>query len=351
MLALDIGARPLAWLPSPLPLLRTHPLCESWSDEDITTLLALMEQLPTYVPPPIDEDPPEPYDPTDLLEAIYDWWVANGAVEAQTYDERQYPDGFDFGALLIDDDEAWFTMFAIAIFQNLGRTREPQSRSFVEGARREGWWGDLAIYAQTMDIDPWIERFDVWSDPNAGDQVFTTWRKCLVELYAIAKYLPEYRILMRALPSEIRLHGPVGLQSLMRPFQSAIAARLGVVAPAMDRSIGMGMNWLIRELARHGYFASADLPMIHAYGWSSTARVRRLLRHADIELDEPGHMDFTRAEFDEIENAIGTHATYLGDLDLPLQLIACRDYRGELRGCLVAAGMDPSRLDQDDQDD
>lgn len=350
-LALDIGARPLAWLPLPLPLLRTHPLCAGWSDEDITTLLALMEQLPPYLPPPIDEDPPEPYDPVDLLEAIHDWWVANGAVEAPAYDERQYPEDFDFGALAQGDSEAWFTMFALAIFQNIGRTQEFQARSFIEGAQRDGWWRDVALYAQTLDIDPWIERLEAWSDPNAGDQIFITWRRCLVELYAIAKYLPEYVILMRALPTEIRLHGPVALESLMRPFQSDIAARLGVVAPAMNRSIGMGMNWLIRELARHGYFTPADLPMIHPYGWSSTARVRRLLRHADIELDEPGHMDFTRTEFDEVDAAIGPHATYLGDLDLPLQLIARRDYRSELRSCLLAAGLDPSRLDLDDQDD
>lgn len=350
-LALDIGARPLPWLPSPLPLLRTHPLCAGWTDEDITTLLALMEQLPPYLPPPIVDEPPEPYDPVDLLQAIHDWWVANSAVQAPAYDERQYPEDFDFGALAQGDSEAWFTMFALAIFQNIGRTQELQARSFIESALRDGWWRDVSIYAQTLDIDPWIERLDAWSDPNAGDQIFITWRRCLVELYAIAKYLPEYIILMRALPSEIRLHGPVALESLMRPFQADIASRLGVVAPAMNRSIGMGMNWLIRELARHGYFAPADLPIIHPYGWSSTARVRRLLRHADIELDEPGHMDFTRAEFEAVDAAIGPHATYLGDLDLPLQLIARRDYRTELRHCLLAAGLDPSRLDLDDQDD
>lgn len=350
-LALNVGANPLPWMPSPMPLLRTHPLCANWSNEDITTLLALMEQLPPYQPPPDDEEPPEPYDAADLLGAIHDWWITNSMVEAQEYDERQYPDDFDFSALEQGDPETWFTMFALAIFQNIGRTQEVQARSFVDGALRDGWWRDLAHYAQTLDIDPWIERLDAWSDPNAGDQIFITWRRCLVDLYAIAKYLPEYVILMRALPTEIRLHGPVALESLMRPFQSDIAARLGVVAPAMNRSIGMGMNWLIRELARHGYFAIADLPMINPYGWSSTARVRWLLRLADIELDEPGHMDFSRSEFDEVDAAIGPRATYLGDLDLPLQLIARRDYRTELRSCLLAAGMDPSRLDLDDQDD
>ncbi|MET3763108.1 hypothetical protein [Sphingomonas sp. UYEF23] len=350
-LALDVSARPLAWLPSPLSLLRGHPLCTDWSDDDVTTLLALMEELPPYLPPPVADDPPEPYEPDDLLGAIHDWWVANRTAEGQAYDEDQYPEEFDFGALERGDSEAWFTMFAFAIFQNIGRTEGFQARSFVVTALRDGWWNDVARYAQTMDIQPWIDRLETWSDPNAGDQVFMPWRQRLVELYAIAKYLPEYVILMRALPAEIRLHGPVALESLMRPFQSAIAARLGVVAPAMNRSIGMGLNWLIRELARHGYFAPTDLPMVNPYAWSSTARVRRLLRHADVQLDEPGHMDFSRVEFDEVESAIGRRATYLGDLDLPLQLIARKDYRHELRRCVVAAGMDPSRLDMSYQDD
>ncbi len=348
-MAVDVAGRPMAWLPSPLAELRGHVLLGGWTAADVTLLLALFQQLPPYVPPLLEPEPLEPYDRTDFLEAIHDWWIENGAAEGTHYDELAYPPDFDFGALRENDSSAWFTMFALAIFQTIGRTEPQQNRAFVDTALREGWWNDLASFADTEDLDAWIARLDAWSDPDAGDQTFITWRRCLVDLYAVAKYLPGYIRLIRALPRAIVAEGPVALQSLMRPYQSSIASALAVTAPAIDRSIGMGMNWLIRELIRHDVFDEAEMTALYPYAWNASARARRLLAHAQIELPEPGRMDETRSEFAEIVAALGpARAIFGGDLDLPLQLIAREDFLSKLLATLVSHGLDPRNVLMDD---
>ncbi|MEG8026395.1 hypothetical protein QP162_22130 [Sphingomonas aurantiaca] len=351
-LAAEIAARPVAWLPSPLRDLAHHPLCSGWSSADVTLLLALLQQLPPYVPPPIEPVPPEPYDPADFLSAIHAWWVENRATEIPRYDQRSYPEDFDFTLLSLEDASAWFTMFALAIFQTLGRTQEPQGRSFVESAMRGGWWDELAEFARTEDVAPWVARLEAWSDPEAGDQTFLSWRRCFVDLYAVAKYLPEYIRLIRELPRMIDDEGPIALQSLMRPYQSPIAARMDITAASIDRSLGMGLNWLLRELIRHDVFDNLEKQAVHPYGWTASRRARRLLRQATIELGVPGRMDDSRNEFAEIVNTIGPDlALFEGDLDLPLQLISRLDYRAELVACLEAAGLDSSGLTIDYDDD
>ena len=350
-LAQDVAARPISWLPTPLSELRGHILLVTWTAADVTLLLALFQQLPPYLPPPIDDEPPEPYDPTEFLEAIHEWWMLNGRAEADRYDQLTYPTDFDFTQLRENEPTAWFTMFALAIFQNIGRTQDMQGRSFVETALREGWWPDLAAFAQTADIDRWIERLDAWSDPEAGDQMFLSWRRCLVDLYAVAKYLPEYITLVRALPGAIHEEGVIALESLMRPYQSSIAARLDVTAPSIDRSIGMGMNWLIRELLRHHVFDEVEAVALHPYGWTASARARRLLAHAEIDLPEPGRMDESRLEYAEILDALDPpRAVFEGDLDLPLQLLARQDFLGKLVAALVAYGLDPSGVVMEGED-
>lgn len=342
-LAMEVAARPISWLPIPLSELRGHFLLVTWTASDVTLLLALFQQIPPYVPPPVEDEPPEPYDPTEFLDAIHGWWILNGRAEADRYDELTYPPGFNFAQLRENDPTAWFTMFALAIFQNIGRTQDMQGRSFVETGLREGWWSDLAVFAQTADIDRWIERLDAWSDPEAGDQRYLSWRRCLVDLYAVAKYLPEYITLVRALPGAIHEEGVVALESLMRPYQSSIAARLDVTAPSIDRSIGMGMNWLVRELLRHDVFDEVEAVALHPYGWTASARARRLLAHAEIDLPEPGRMDESRLEYAEILDALDPpRAIFEGDLDLPLQLLARQDFLGKLVAALVAHGLDPS---------
>jgi hypothetical protein len=351
-LARAVGEEPLDWLPSPLGLLRGNALCAGWTDSDITLLLALMAQLPPYQPPPLAPPIAPPANPTDFLEAIHDWWVTARAAEIPAYDESLYPEDFDFTLLPAGDPTAWFTMFAIAVFHTLGRTQEEQCRGFIQRAMRDGWWTDLADLATTADQQAWIDRLHEWSDPHLGDQFFVPWHRCLVDLYAVARFLPEFIRIIRSLPAIIRAAGDIALRDLTRPFQSQIVATMGINAATIDRSIGMGINWLIRELVRNAVYTPADARLLQPYCWTASRRVRRLLRCADIELGPPGDMDLTSFEYDEIVAAIGPiRAQFSGDFDLPLQLIARRDYREELLDALDAAGIDRAVLAPLDEDE
>jgi hypothetical protein len=344
-LARGVGSNPIFWLPSPLGLLREDPLCSGWTDDEVTLLLAMMSQLPPYQPPPLAPPLPPPVDPASFLGAIHDWWMAERVTEIPRYRDSLYPQDFDFDLLRTNDPTAWFTMFALAVFHTLGRTQEEQAQGFIRRAEADGWWAQLAHLAASADQQAWIDRLDEWSDPLAGDQFFVSWRRCLVDLYAIARFLPEFIRIVLSLPAIIHAEGDVSLRGLARPSQSAIVAAMGINAATIDKSLGMGVNWLIRELVRNGIYAAADRPLLHRYCWGASRRVRRLLRCADVRIGPPGDMDLSGAEFDEIVAAMGMpDALFGGDYDLPLQLIARRDYRQELVASLAAAGIDPAVL-------
>ncbi|RYY08905.1 MAG: hypothetical protein EON55_19455 [Alphaproteobacteria bacterium] len=278
--------------------------------------------------------------------------MAERATEVPRYVDSLYPEDFDFDPLRANDATAWFTMFALAVFHTLGRTQEEQAQAFIRRAEADGWWSDLADLATSADQQAWIDRLEEWSDPSAGEQFFISWRRCLVDLYAIARFLPEFIRIVRSLPAIIRAEGDVSLRGLARPSQSAIIAAMGINAATIDKSMGMGFNWLIRELVRNGVYPAADRHLMHRYCWSASRRVRRLLRCADLRIGPPGDMDLSGEEFDEIVASIGLpDALFGGDLDLPLQLIARRDYRGDLVACLTAAGIDPAVLGPLDEDE
>lgn len=344
-LARGVGDNPVVWLPAPLGQLRGDPLCSGWTDDEVTLLLAMMAQLPPHLPPPLATPVPPAADPASFLGAIHDWWMAERVTEILRYRDSLYPEDFDFDLLRTDDPTAWFTMFALAVFHTLGRTQEEQAQGFIRRAEADGWWAQLADLAASADQQAWIDRLEEWSDPLAGDQFFVSWRRCLVDLYAIARFLPEFIRIMRSLPAIIHAEGDVSLRGLARPSESAIVAAMGINAATIDKSLGMGVNWLIRELVRNDVYAATDRPLLHRYCWGASRRVRRLLRCADVRIGPPGDMDLSGAEFDEIAAAIGLpDALFGGDYDLPLQLIARRDYRPELVASLLAAGIDPAVL-------
>ena len=85
-----------------------------------------------------------------------------------------YPEFYSPSQLRSTDDQAgWFTMFALACFQSLGRTQDEQHRAFIERGQREGWWQELAVSRPPDDAQPWLGRLESWSAPEQHDQEFS----------------------------------------------------------------------------------------------------------------------------------------------------------------------------------
>jgi hypothetical protein len=267
------------WIPQPLERLLSDSLLEGWSDEDRKRLLFELggHYLFNVIKVETTEEQPKA-DPQVILNGIHDWWSAEGAAERDAYASRVYPTFFSPSQLRETGDRAaWFTMFSLACFQSFGRAQDGQHRVFIETGWREGWWQELAESRPPSDVQSWLDRLEGWSAPEQFDQGFLPWRRTFVDLYTVARWLDEYVEVVRKLPRIIQDRGPISLNDVLRPSYSPVIMPLGLDAAPLSRSLGIGMNWMIREMLRQGVYEARDASIMAPYCWAPSQRVRELL--------------------------------------------------------------------------
>ena len=341
-LADEMRNRLPAWLPQPITDLQHSSLLAGWPEEDKTRLLLELGG-PGLFSLTTNGSAPDPSPATEeVLQAIHGWWLAIREIERDAYAERVYPTFFSPSKLQATNDRlAWFTMFALACFQSLGRTQDQQHRGFIERGWREAWWQELAESRPTGDFQPWLDRLESWSEPDQFDQEFLPWRRALLDLYTFARGLEEYVQIILQLPRILQDQGPVSLNDILRPSYSPAAMPLGLDAAPVDRSLGIGVNWMIRELVRHGVYEADAASWMVPFSWAASQRVRNLLNELEANIRDEADMDMSPAIYDFVASHLGTdRARFTGDFDLPLQLITRNENRGALEQCFREVGRD-----------
>lgn len=259
--------------------------------------------------------------PEGTLEDVAKWWDEAGDEERRKYAPDAYPAGFRPERLRDGGRAEWFTMFALASFRSYGRTQETQHRGFINRAIAEGWWNDLANSRPPENMEPWLERLDRWSDAGQTlqDQKFSMWRESFVALYTVARWLDEYILVMRHFPDIVEeAERPVLLRDVMNPTYSPSVRKLGVEAAPLARTVGMGINWMIRELVRSGFYERGGV--MAPYSWMPSRRARRFLETQGLGIPD-GNPDHSLSIHEFVCGKLGSEvAEFHGDYDLPLQL-------------------------------
>jgi hypothetical protein len=335
-LADELAERRPSWLPETSDQLRESPLVEGWDNAKLVELLSRLykeeneRRWQSEMPPPgpgATADEGAHVDPSEYLSRACDWWQTNHQEERWRHDDTAYPDGFRptslRGSEASDDREGWFTFFALGIFRTIGRSHEGQHRSFITGARRVGWWQEMAQARLPDDPGPWIRRLEDLARADAWRIDFLQWRRALSDLYVLARWLPEYVDAFRNLPGLVRQRGRIQLSEAWRLGTSELWQRRGLEGAPLTQSLGLGANWLIREAIRHGIWPEADRLALHPHAWGATARMRRLFTEKlGHPLEDSASMDSAPTIHRIVTKYLGDRADFLGDLDLPLQILA-----------------------------
>lgn len=330
-----------SWLPWPASQLRISQLLSGWTEKEKDDLLYALQGRDAFIPMLVTP-PPAPA-PETVLTAIHAWWSSEGTDLRTLYSQRTYPGTFSPSQLREASDRAtWFTMFALSCFQSFGRAQDGQHRSFIEAGCREGWWLELAGSRPPDDVQSWLNRLERWSAPEQFDQRYLPWRRTFVDLYAIARWLDEYREITLKLPRIIEEHGVISLNGALQPSYWAPAMRLCIDAAPINRSLGIGMNWMIREMLRHEVYESRYESRMAPYGWASSQRVRALLNELGADVGERADKEASRTIYDFVTSHLGgSRARFDGDFDLPLQLITREENKAALVQCFETTDRDP----------
>lgn len=339
--------REKGWL---LDALYDRKLLERLTAEQVDNLrrrLASQQRLAWIVGPgSISPDPqPGPDAAQRIFGAIHDWWLNTKDRERQAYAVNVYPESFSLSQLQNNRDRAaWFTMFALACFQSLGRTQDDQHRGFIERGIREGWWHELAASKPPDDVQSWLERLERWSASARDDQDFVPWKRTFVDLYTIARWLDRYIQLACKFPRILRDEPYSSLDAVLRPSYTPEAAKLGLDAAPINRSLGIGANWLIRELVRHRvvYNGPDDEHLLAPYCWASTQRVRDLLNRLGANTGAHASSSASGSIYNfVVEHSSVERARFDGDFDLPLQIITRSEHRVTRNDVFADTGLDP----------
>ena len=278
-------------------------------------------------------------DPRAVMLAIGEWWDDNKDERRREYDRLVYPEDFDPVRLKNEriDRSAWLTLFALAAFNTLGRTQDAQHRTFIERGLRDGWWQELAESEPPNDVNPWLDRLRAWSGVEQVEE-YQLWRRAFVDLYTIVRWLDEYAVVMRKLPciGADRGGDPVSLHDVLRPGQSPLLRELGTDAAPLDRTLGIGINWMIREMLRNGTYDAEDEAVMAPYCWMPSGRVReRLLGRLRFDgvSDNANSDDSRHVHCFVVEHVGNDCARFDGDFDLPLQLITRKKHTEALDRC------------------
>jgi len=303
----------------------------------------------------VAENQPDEADPQAFLRRLHDWWRKNHQTERKTYEARVYPHGFHPRQLaeldVATQREGWFTFFALAIFRTLGRTQDGAHRNFVAQAKRAGWWQEMAAAKLPSDPDPWLRNLEDFARPEAWRIDYPQWRRALVDLYVLARWLPDYVDAYRNLPKVILNEDAVSLNDIWRLSASPVWQRRGLEGAPLTQSLGLGANWLIREGLRANLWQDNDKDRLAPYGWAASGRVRKLCRdQIDLDLGETGAMDHSREVFKTVKFHLDTDADFLGDLDLPMQIISSASHELKLQQISVRRGLVKIRSDAVDND-
>ena len=257
--------------------------------------------------------------PTVALSEVAEWWADEKEEQRRRYEEMAFPEVLDIASLAGEDRVGWFTFFGLACFRSYGRTTEAQHRGFVDRGVREGWWTELAESRPPGNAAAWLDRLQAWSSADQQSEVFGMWRGSFVALYTVARWLDRYARLMLKLPDIIAdKDGRVSLRELMNPAHSPAVRRMGVDAAPLARTLGIGVNWMVRELLRAGVYRRG---VMAPYAWMSSRRVRDFLVRAGGPALDEADPDHSGQIHEFVVKELGSEAAeFDGDYDLPLQL-------------------------------
>lgn len=348
------------WLPDTSEEFLACPSGKSVASEDLPRLLGILypaEQRMLWsgaIQIGGAEDEHDQVDPQAFLRRLHDWWRENHKTERKTYEARIYPEGFHPRRLAEQDvatqREDWFTFFALAIFRTLGRTRDGAHRNFIARAKQAGWWQEMAVAKLPDDPSPWLRNLEDFARPDAWRIDYPQWRRALVDLYVMARWLPDYVDAYQNLPRILQNEDVISLNDIWRLSASPVWQRRGLEGAPLTQSLGLGANWLIREGLRAGLWNDDDKDRLAPYGWAASRRVRKLCRaQINLDLGEAGDMDDSRELYSVIKYHLGADADFLGDLDLPMQTIS--DAAHERQLLMLSARDDIDEYDFEDVDD
>lgn len=265
--------------------------------------------------------PPSQDEARATLEGLSNDWEIDGRRWEQDYDTSLY-----WGRPLMlrrDDcesdeqyDKEWLKLFLLGMCHRMGRTKPEQHRGFIDLLEEQHWLDEM-VRPGTNDDEVrrrWIAVLDGYISHDGGENRYYEWMRNFVGLRWVFLHLPEYRRRLE----EADKRSPFRAEHLFRPRDDTQSSGTGAAPPHIDRVLGIGACFVLRELVRSGIIST---PEAYPYCYVPSRVVRSYLAHglSFAMSDDDRHLDQSKAIHGLLAQYLGKEgATFGGAFDLPL---------------------------------
>ncbi len=297
-----------------------HPGFAGWDSTDVDEVLRQLTQTVYFSPPDIDLPPPPEPDQIrgpEAVQRIHTWWRDEGRARYRDkYLNQLYPGGLSPDLSRNEqglfDRDAWMKLFALGVFQSLGRVRDVQNRNFLELLDARGWWRIIAHVDPRDGANDWLSILEDFAEGHIDDEEFGFWMDCFPRFFRLARWLNAYVELFES----IDRRNATEMSMLLTPLADATMQGGGIAAPALNRTLRMGRHLVIREMLRLGAIRSSTAV---PYAYMPSRAVCQFITELGLGGDVDTSIDIYRV----IAGAIGEDlATFDGDYDIPLRVLA-----------------------------
>jgi hypothetical protein len=306
-----------------------------WSKTDKNTVLKrnlasdeIMEQLMLKQNIGDDAQDKQILNPKIVLNNIYNWWAQNKEVYLERYSRNIYPEGI-FPELFDEDEvlnrDGWMTLLFLASLHTVGRTQDVQHRDAIKYFRDKGWWQIFTQETPEESSVQWMSVLDEYLQDQFYVNQYDAWMMRFVTIYRFARWLDEYADSWLAIKYQ---SAKFSLEDVLNTATSSVYAGGGVSAPRLSRTLGIGANFMLRELVRNGVLNGASAIVSSEHCFVPHLRVRQLLNELGMQLDEEhAYINQSQKIYEFISQYIGKEkAIFDFSFDIPFQIIS-RDFQ------------------------
>ncbi|MEZ9533925.1 hypothetical protein AB4260_11165 [Vibrio lentus] len=215
-------------------------------------------------------------DSSTILENIVEWWNETKDYHLVEHDKLLYAQSMpwelmaeDFALEQIETRKGWLKLFYLGCCQTLAYSNDAANRNVIEWFENHGWWDKLAQPGGPKP-DYWNQLMEEYLKTAKVNERYRVWVQIL-PLYRFATKLTDYVNLFRN-ASFIN-----NLNDLLQPNSSSLLSGSGIDVAELKGTLGIGINFILRELTRHYVIEQEFSSSTHKYAFVLPLRLRTLL--------------------------------------------------------------------------
>jgi len=272
----------------------------------------------------LKDDVEEVLDPETVLNNVYNWWKENKETYLEKYNRTVYPAGV-FPSLIDSnetiDRDGWMILLFLGSLNTVGRTKDAQHREAIRYFKSEGWWNVFIQENPQEAPEQWMQILDKYLQDQFYGSQYESWMMRFVTIYRFARWLDEYADAWLSIKQQST---KFSLEDVLNTATSQVHAGGGISAPVLSRTLGIGANFILREVVRHGVLNSASAIVSSEHCFVAHKRVRELLNRLGMNLDEDvASSSQSQDIYKFISHYLGKdQATFDFSFDIPFQIIA-----------------------------